>query len=94
MDTVDADTTRCPYCGTPCPTPAPLSAREREVLRTWLLSESKTQVAEQLFITRGTINTHLSRARCKYAAIGRDAPTKSALLARALQDGIVGLHEL
>jgi hypothetical protein len=42
----------------------------------------------------GTVNTHLGRTRTKYAAVGRTATTKSALLARALQDGIIDLDEL
>ncbi|MFD6397544.1 helix-turn-helix transcriptional regulator [Nocardia sp. NPDC060249] len=84
----------CPNCGMPRFTPAPLSVREREVLRTWLLSETKQQVTLELFITMGTVNTHLGRTRTKYAAVGRAATTKSALLARALQDGIIGLDEL
>lgn len=95
MDTSNApETHECPHCGMPRFTPAPLSAREREVLRTWLLSATKQQVTVELFITLGTVNTHLGRTRTKYAAVGRAATTKSALLARALQDGIIGLDEL
>ena len=71
-----------------------LSSREIEVLRHWLKSDSKTVVSAQLLISIGTINTHLMRIRGKYAAVGRRAPTKMSLLARALQDGIISLDEL
>lgn len=70
-----------------------LSAREREVLRVWLYSDSKREIAAQLHLSVGTVNTYLTRVRGKYAAIGRPAKTKSALMARALQDGIVRIDE-
>ncbi|WP_425459418.1 response regulator transcription factor [Gordonia oryzae] len=80
------------------PAPAPirrpvLSPREVEVLLAWLESESKGEAAEQLFIAASTVSTHLARIRAKYAAVGRPAPTKTHLLARALQDGITRLEE-
>ena len=59
----------------------------------WLRSDSKAVVAAQLFISIGTVNTHLARIRSKYAAIGRPAPTKAALFARALQDGLTDLRD-
>ncbi|GAA2064232.1 helix-turn-helix domain-containing protein [Williamsia deligens] len=71
-----------------------LSRREVEVLRAWVLSDSKDEVGQRLFIAESTVNTHVSRIRTKYEAVGRGASTKAALLARALQDGIVGLDEL
>lgn len=71
-----------------------LSEREREVLVAWFQTESKDLVAKRLFIAPTTVRTHLQRARAKYAAVGRRAPTKSALLARAVEDGILGLNEL
>ncbi|WP_241032088.1 hypothetical protein [Rhodococcus pseudokoreensis] len=42
----------------------------------------------------GTINTHLSRVRDKYARTGRPASNKAALLVRVLQDHILTLAEL
>jgi hypothetical protein len=36
----------------------------------------------------------LSRIRAKYSAVGRTAPTKAALLARALQDGFIDIDDL
>lgn len=71
-----------------------LSPREVQVLRGWLRSDSKTDVADALFISVATVNTHLARIRGKYTAAGRHAGTKAALTARALQDGYVTLDEL
>lgn len=71
-----------------------LSPREREVLVSWFRTESKELVAAALHITAATVNTHLTRIRTKYAEVGRPAPTKAALIARALQDGIVTMDEL
>lgn len=71
-----------------------LSQREKEVLREWLMHDSKNTVARSLFLSLGTVNTHLTRIRSKYDAVGRGATTKTALTARALQDGIITLDEL
>lgn len=71
-----------------------LSEREKEVLVAWFQTESKDLVGARLHIAPSTVRTHLQRARAKYAAIGRPAPTKSALLARAVGDGILGLSDL
>lgn len=71
-----------------------LSHREQQVLRTWLLTDSKAEVADSLSISMGTVNTHLARIRTKYAAVGRRAGTKAALAARAIQDGLISLDEL
>jgi DNA-binding NarL/FixJ family response regulator len=71
-----------------------LSLRERDVLVEWFKTESKERVAERLFIEPSTVRTHLQRARAKYAAVGRPAPTKSALLARAIEDGILTVKDV
>ncbi|GED97863.1 helix-turn-helix transcriptional regulator [Gordonia crocea] len=71
-----------------------LTAREVEVLRTWLLLDSKPAVAGELGISLGTVNTHLTRIRAKYADLGRPAPTKAGLVARAVQDELISLEEL
>ncbi|MBA4022859.1 MAG: LuxR family transcriptional regulator [Gordonia sp.] len=77
------------------PLPAPtLTAREIQILREWVMRDSKSDVATALFITSATVSTHVNRIRLKYAAIGRPANTKAALLARALQDGHIDLDEL
>ncbi|WP_072806479.1 LuxR C-terminal-related transcriptional regulator [Rhodococcoides yunnanense] len=71
-----------------------LSAREIEVLITWITCDTKDGVSEALFIAPGTVNTHLSRIRLKYQQAGRTASTKAALLARAVQDGLIRLEDL
>ena len=71
-----------------------LSAREIEVLRTWLVCNTKDAAARSLFITGSTVNTHITRIRDKYDAAGRPAVTKAILLARALQDGHITVDEL
>jgi len=71
-----------------------LSDREREVLVAWFQTESKELVGKRLYIAPTTVRTHLQRARAKYASVGRPAPTKSALLARAIEDGILSLNDL
>lgn len=71
-----------------------LSPREIEVLLHWARSESKNQVARELYVSVGTLNTHLTRIRDKYAAVGRPASTKAGLVARALQDGLLDLDDL
>lgn len=77
----------------PLPAPA-LTAREIQILREWVMRDSKSDVATALFISSATVSTHVNRIRLKYAAIGRPANTKAALLARALQDGHIDLDEL
>ncbi|WP_181762892.1 response regulator transcription factor [Rhodococcus spelaei] len=71
-----------------------LSPREVEVLLRWLRCDSKNTVAADLFLSIGTVNTHLARIRAKYSQVGRSAPTKAALVARAVQDGLISLDEL
>lgn len=71
-----------------------LSEREKQVLVAWLGTESKDDVGGLLRIAPATVRTHLQRVRAKYAAAGRLASTKSALLARAVEDGLIGLRDL
>jgi DNA-binding NarL/FixJ family response regulator len=71
-----------------------LSPREIEVLRAWFASSSKERVAVKLHITVKTVDTHIARARMKYANVGRIARTKSDLVTRALDDGVITLTEL
>jgi DNA-binding NarL/FixJ family response regulator len=71
-----------------------LTRREREVLAAWLRTDNKDEVAKLLFIEPSTVATHVQRARAKYAAVGRPAPTKTALIARALEDGLLTVDEL
>jgi DNA-binding NarL/FixJ family response regulator len=71
-----------------------LSPRETEVLRAWFAASSKELVAAKLHITVKTVDTHIARVRVKYANAGRAAPTKSDLVTRALDDGVITLAEL
>jgi DNA-binding NarL/FixJ family response regulator len=71
-----------------------LSPREKEVLLEWFHCESKEMVAKRLNITVSRVNQCLERARLKYAKVGREAPTKAALVARLIQDGHVSVDEL
>ena len=71
-----------------------LSARELEVLRAWFASDSKTLVGKQLHLSAKSVETYIARVRVKYANVGRAAPNKAALVARALQDGLVELDDL
>jgi DNA-binding NarL/FixJ family response regulator len=73
---------------------ANLAPREKEVLVAWFRTESKDLVARQLQIAPTTVRTHLQRVRAKYAAVGRPATTKAALVARAIQDGIVSVDDI
>jgi DNA-binding CsgD family transcriptional regulator len=81
-------------------TPAPagrradLAPREKEVLLAWLLHDNKDDVARELEISTTTVRTHLQRIRDKYAAAGRPATTKAALVARAIQDGLIDVNDL
>lgn len=71
-----------------------LGQRETEVLVAWFQTESKDLVGRQLHIEATTVRTHLQRVRAKYAAVGRPAPTKAALVARAVQDGLISVNDL
>lgn len=46
-----------------------------------------------MYITERTLSTHIERIRAKYDALGRPAQTKAALLARAIQDGLVDVDD-
>ncbi len=81
----------------PCQALAPrpdLSAREIEVLTAWLISDSKREVTERLFLADSTVSTYIQRVRAKYEAVGRPARTKVRLLLRALEDGYLHLDDL
>ncbi|HKS99344.1 MAG TPA: response regulator [Rugosimonospora sp.] len=71
-----------------------LAPRELDVLREWFHCESREMVALTLNLSVHTVNTYLDRVRIKYANVGRAAPTKAALVARAIQDGIVSVDDL
>ncbi len=71
-----------------------LSSREVEVLVAWLVSDSKREVTERLFLADSTVSTYIQRVRAKYEAVGRPARTKVRLLLRALEDGHLRLDDL
>lgn len=71
-----------------------LSDREIEVLVAWLVSDSKREVTERLFLADSTVSTYIQRVRSKYEAVGRPARTKVRLLLRALEDGHLRLDDL
>lgn len=71
-----------------------LAPREKEVLLEWFHCESKDMVAKRLGITVSRVNHCLERVRLKYAKVGREAPTKAALVARLIQDGHVSVEDL
>ena len=79
----------------PAGVPRPsLTPREHDVLLCWLTSDSKTEVSTALGLSDSTVKTHLHRIRGKYEAVGRNASTKAALVARALQDDLILLEDL
>ncbi|CAL9459190.1 DNA-binding transcriptional activator EvgA [Actinosynnema sp. ALI-1.44] len=71
-----------------------LTDREVDVLVSWFACESMQLVARKLGLSVKTVGTYIDRARVRYANAGRPAPTKAALVARAIQDGLIGLDEL
>ncbi|HTF11549.1 MAG TPA: response regulator transcription factor [Asanoa sp.] len=71
-----------------------LSEKEREALLLWFQSMSKASVAKRMQISEHTVKQYVDRARIKYARAGRPAATKSALLARAIEDGLIRPEEI
>jgi DNA-binding NarL/FixJ family response regulator len=71
-----------------------LSEKEREALLLWFQSMSKASVARRMNISEHTVKQYVDRARIKYARAGRAAATKAALLARAIEDGLVRAEEI
>ncbi len=71
-----------------------LTPRERDVLLLWFQCGSKDMVARKLGLSARTVAGYIDRVRIKYANAGRAAPTKAALVARAVQDGLVRLDDL
>jgi DNA-binding NarL/FixJ family response regulator len=68
---------------------AALSPREREVLSLYASGFALKQVANELNIKVSTAKEHIDRVRVKYSNIGRPASTKTDLLVRAIEDGIL-----
>lgn len=68
---------------------ANLSPREREVLSLYASGFALKQVANELNIKLATAKEHIDRVRSKYSVVGRPASTKTELLVRAIEDGIL-----
>lgn len=68
---------------------ANLSPREREVLSLYASGFALKQVAAELNIKISTAKEHIDRVRAKYSVLGRSASTKTELLVRAIEDGIL-----
>ncbi len=66
-----------------------LSPQERTSLLWWFQSMSKASVARRMGVSVHTVDMYIKRARVKYAQVGRAAPTKADMLARAIEDGLV-----
>lgn len=71
-----------------------LSEQERTALLLWFQSMSKSAVAARMGIAESTVRQYIQRARIKYANAGRAAPTRTQLLARAIQDGLIRADEV
>ena len=67
-----------------------LSARQREVLIAYVSSgDLLPTIARRLGMDPETVKTHLRRVRAKYAEVGRPAPTRRDLYARAMEDELL-----
>ena len=71
-----------------------LSGQERQALRLWFQGMTKASVGRRMSISENTVRQYISRARAKYAATGREAPSKDALLARAIEDSVIRPGEI
>jgi two-component system nitrate/nitrite response regulator NarL len=71
-----------------------LSEQELQALLLWFQGMSKASVGRRMSISENTVRQYISRARAKYAATGREAPSKDALLARAIEDGVIKPGEI
>lgn len=71
-----------------------LSQQEQQALLLWFQGMSKASVGRRMSVSENTVRQYISRARAKYAATGRTAPSKDALLARAIEDGVIKPGEI
>jgi two-component system, NarL family, nitrate/nitrite response regulator NarL len=71
-----------------------LSQQEQQALLLWFQGMSKASVGRRMSISENTVRQYINRARAKYAATGRAAPSKDALLARAIEDGVLKPGEI
>jgi DNA-binding NarL/FixJ family response regulator len=68
---------------------ANLSPREREVLSLYASGFALKQVAHELKISDSTAKEYIDRVRIKYSSVGRPTSSKTDLLLRAIEDGII-----
>lgn len=66
-----------------------LSATQERVLVLYASGMTMETVARHLGISVGTANTHLKRARAKYAEIGRAMPNRVEVYRTAKRDGLI-----
>ena len=71
-----------------------LSQQELQALLLWFQGMSKASVGRRMSISENTVRQYINRARAKSAATGRTAPSKDALLARAIEDGVIKPDEI
>jgi two-component system nitrate/nitrite response regulator NarL len=71
-----------------------LSQQEQQALLLWFQGMSKASVGLRMSISENTVRQYISRARAKYAATGRSVASKDALLARAIEDGVLKAGEI
>jgi two-component system, NarL family, nitrate/nitrite response regulator NarL len=71
-----------------------LSPRERTALLYWFQCSSKQAVAHRMGISESAVRRYIERARLKYTAQGRTAVTQFALLARAIEDGLIRTEDI
>ncbi|GIH02275.1 DNA-binding response regulator [Rhizocola hellebori] len=66
-----------------------LSDQERRALLLWFQLPKKQAVATQMGISVETVDQYIGRARAKYLDSGRQAGNKAAMVARAIEDGLI-----
>ena len=67
-----------------------LSEQEMQALLLWFQGMSKASVGRRMSVSENTVRQYIA----KYAATGRTAPSKDALLARAIEDGVIKPGEI
>ncbi|BDH55256.1 LuxR C-terminal-related transcriptional regulator [Tsukamurella sp. PLM1] len=70
-----------------------MSAREREVLTTYVLGATVTVTAAEHFIGEATVRTHYRRVVERYAAVGRPVGNRVQLLLLMVADGWIDLDD-
>ena len=69
--------------------PPAVGSKERTSLLWWFQSMSKASVARRMGVSVHTGAMYIKRARVKYAQVGRAAPTKADMLARAIEEQLL-----